>query len=133
VNNGRLLSRAAVLVAAAAIAAATAVACSGAPASTAGATGEAVVVKVVMTNAGCTPDRASVASGPVAIQYANEGADKVSELELMEGDRIVAERENLTPGMSGTISLVLDPGSYDLYCPGAATERTPFEVTAASS
>ena len=34
--------------------------------------------------------------------------------------------------MSGSFSLELAPGDYEIYCPGATTERSPFTVTAAS-
>ena len=109
---------------------------SGAPASTAPSaapsTGAAVQVDVVLTNAGCVPDRASVPAGPVVFSVVNNGGDVVSELELMQGERNLGERENLTPGLSGTFMVQLQPGSYELYCPGAAAPRTPFEVTAAS-
>ena len=109
---------------------------SGAPASTAPSaapsTGAALQVNVVLTNAGCVPDRASVPAGPVAFSVVNNGGVAVSELELMQGERNLGERENLTPGLSGTFMVQLQPGSYELYCPGAAAPRTPFEVTAAS-
>jgi iron uptake system component EfeO len=90
-------------------------------------------VTVILTNAGCTPDRAGVAAGPVSFRIVNDGADAVSEVELDLGGRILGEKENLAPGMSGSFTLDLDAGDYALACPGAATPTTPFEVTAAPS
>ena len=71
-------------------------------------------------------------AGPVVFSVVNNGGDVVSELELMQGERNLGERENLTPGLSGTFTVQLQPGSYELYCPGATTPRSPFEVTPAS-
>ena len=48
-------------------------------------------------------------------------ADAVTELEVARGDRILGEVENLTPGLSGSFSIPLDPGTYDLLCPGGTT------------
>ena len=44
------------------------------------------------------------------------------------GDRILGEKENLPPGFSGSFSLQLGPGTYELYCPGADTERSEFTL-----
>jgi len=83
--------------------------------------------------AGCVPDHSSVSAGSVTFSVVNEGGDAVSEVELMQGERNLGERENLTPGLSGTFTVQLQPGSYELFCPGAATPRMPFEVTAVAS
>ena len=61
----------------------------------------------------------------------NKDATKSSEAELVQGDRILGEKENLTPGLSASFSLELAAGDYEVYCPGATTERSPFTVTAA--
>ena len=50
----------------------------------------------------------------------NDGADAVTEMELQQGGRIVGEVENLTPGLSGSFSVTLQPGTYQTVCP----ERT---------
>jgi len=110
------------------------VACSsagGQSASPAAAASDPVVVHVVLTNAGCEPDRSSVPAGSIEFSITNEGGDAVAELELKQGERIVGERENLAPGLSGSFTLDLEPGSYVLECPGATTEETDFEVVPA--
>ena len=53
----------------------------------------------------------------------------VTEFKVLSGDRILAEKENLPPGFSGSFSIELGPGTYTLYCPGASTERTDLVVT----
>ena len=93
--------------------------------------GAASQVHVVVTNAGCVPDRSSVPSGGVVFNVLNEGGDAVPELELFEGEHFqrLGEVENLAPGLSGTFALDLKPGPYVLFCPGATTDRTAFTVT----
>jgi iron uptake system component EfeO len=63
----------------------------------------------------------------------NAGAGAVTEAEVMQGDRILGEKENLTPGLSGTFSLRLTKGTYTVYCPNARTERSTLTVTAATT
>jgi iron uptake system component EfeO len=50
----------------------------------------------------------------------------------MRGETIIGEKENLTPGLSGTFSLKIDAGDYTIACPDAATESFPFKVTGAA-
>ena len=85
---------------------------------------------VTITDAGgcqTTPD--SVAAGQVTFNLKNVDATGITEAELLSDERILGERENLTPGFSTTFSVRLDGGSYQFYCPGATTEKTPFTVT----
>jgi len=89
----------------------------------------ASTVSVVLTPGSCAADPASVPAGTVTFNVTNQGADAVSELELKRGEQTVAEKENLTPGLSGTFTAQLDPGSYALECPGATTSESEFRVT----
>ena len=75
----------------------------------AGGAGSAVVT-VTLTNAGCTPDRGSVPAGPVTFRIVNDGGDAVSEVELTQDGRILGEKENLAPGLSGGFTLELTEG-----------------------
>ncbi|RPA65340.1 peptidase M75 family protein [Gordonia oryzae] len=87
-------------------------------------------VTVEMTNDGCkvTPDK--VDAGPITFEIKNTNAAAVSEVELLQDGKILAERENIAPGMAATsFSHKLDGGTYQLYCPGATTEKTTFTVT----
>jgi iron uptake system component EfeO len=86
-------------------------------------------VRMELTDAGCAPQPASVPAGPVTFTVVNNGTAKVTEGELQDRARIIGEKENVTPGLSSTFTLRLDPGSYLTYCPGAATDNSPFTVT----
>jgi iron uptake system component EfeO len=113
-------------------------ACSGkssSPAAAGSATGSTVAkadphtANVTITNAKCVADQASYASGGLTFNVKNTDATAVSEIELLQGERIIGEKENLPPGFSGSFSLSVQPGTYTLYCPGATTERVPLTVT----
>ncbi len=99
----------------------------GSTAAGAGAT----AVRVTLTNDGCQADPASVPAGPTTFTIKNQDGSAVSEAELMSGSKILGEKEGLTPGLSGSFSLNLAAGEYQMYCPNAKTERSPFTVTGA--
>lgn len=92
----------------------------------------ATKVSVELDDNGCHVSPDSVAAGPVTFTVKNTKANKVSEAELLRNDIIMGEKENLSPGLSGTFSLHLNGGKYQLYCPNAKTEKTAFTVTGAS-
>ena len=88
------------------------------------------VVSVKLTDAGCDPAKLSLPGGATTFEVANDGADAVSEYEVLDGDRILGEVENLAPGLSGSFSITLKPGRYTTYCPGGKTvERGQLVVT----
>ncbi|HEY7738152.1 MAG TPA: iron uptake transporter permease EfeU [Candidatus Limnocylindria bacterium] len=98
----------------------------GEPGASAGS--DSTVVSVTLTEAGCAPDPDTVPAGTVEFDVASEGGDGVDEVELMQGETVLAEAENLAPGLSGGFSLELEPGTYTVFCPGADTPESPLEV-----
>jgi iron uptake system component EfeO len=98
------------------------------------AAADARVANVTITAAkGCTPDKASFPAGAITIKVVNKDATAVSEAELLSGERILGEKENIPPGFSGEFAVNVPAGTYTLYCPGASTERTALKVTGKSS
>lgn len=83
-----------------------------------------------LTDAGCAPDSAKAPAGPIAFEVENAGTSAVTEFEILEGDSILGEKEDLSEGLSGSFSLTLDPGSYTIYCPGGSEERGTLTVIA---
>ena len=78
----------------------------------------------------CKLDTDSVAAGPVTFTVKNESAASITEVELLSGQRILGEKENLAPGLPEvSFTLTLGGGDYQLYCPNASTEKTAFTVT----
>jgi iron uptake system component EfeO len=87
-------------------------------------------VDVKLTDAGCEPAELRLPAGPTTFEVANDGADAVTEFEILDGDRILGEVENLASGLSGHFSLTLKPGRFTMYCPGGETaERGPLVVS----
>jgi iron uptake system component EfeO len=87
-------------------------------------------VTIAFTDDGCAPSPASVPAGALTFNVENKDASRVTEAEVMQNGRILGERENLTPGLSGSFSLRLDAGEYVIACPNAAADQHKLTVTA---
>jgi high-affinity iron transporter len=84
----------------------------------------------VISDAGCDPASAEAPAGPVNFEVTNDGSSSVTELEIMQGDSILGERENISPGLTASFSLNLEQGEYTVYCPnGTEVERGTLKVT----
>jgi high-affinity iron transporter len=93
--------------------------------------GAGKTVTVSISDNGCEPANLKLASGPTTFVVTNKGSTKVTEYEVMKGDRALAEVENVTSGLTGRFSLTLQPGRYTLRCTGAANENASLTVTGA--
>jgi iron uptake system component EfeO len=82
-----------------------------------------------LTDAGCVPNTAKAPAGPITFEVENTGTTAVTEFEVLDGDTILGEKENLSDGLSGSFSLTLEEGEYTLYCPGGSDERGTLKVT----
>ena len=100
-----------------------------APGSASGSTQPGQVIVKVTEADGCVATPDTVPAGQVTFVVTNVDAVGVTEVELVADQRIVGERENLAPGFDSTFSARLDGGTFEIYCPGASTERTTFTVT----
>ncbi|WP_298226886.1 iron uptake system protein EfeO [Gryllotalpicola sp.] len=86
------------------------------------------------TGDACTVSPDSVPAGPVTFTVTNRSSTGITELELLDGARILGEKENLAPGLPAvSFTLTLGGGRYSVYCPGAQTPNTPFTVTGAAA
>ena len=112
------MRRTTILAAAAALA--IAVSACGSSSKTASTTG-AKKVAIKLTKAGCDPAKLELPAGPTTFEITNDDADAVSEFEVLDGARVLGEKENLTPGLSGTFTITLKPGTYTTLCPGGST------------
>jgi len=75
-----------------------------------------------LTDAGCEPVTATAPAGPIDFKVENGGTSKYSELEILDGETIIGERENITEGLSGSFSLTLEEGEYAVRCTEEAGE-----------
>jgi iron uptake system component EfeO len=82
-----------------------------------------------LTDEGCLPHEAKAPAGPITFVAENTGTTKVTEIEVMDGDTILGEKENLSDGLSGSFSLTLDAGKYTIYCPGGDVEKGTLTVS----
>jgi iron uptake system component EfeO len=76
----------------------------------------------VLTEEGCTPSEASAPAGPIEFKVKNEGSSKYTELEVVDGETLLGEHENVTEGLSGSFALTLEEGEYTLRCQEASGE-----------
>ncbi len=75
-------------------------------------------------------DYDTVPAGPVTFTVTNQSATSITEVEILSGNRIVGEKENLAPGLAAVnFTVTLDGGAYTIYAPGAGTEKQDFTVT----
>jgi iron uptake system component EfeO len=86
-----------------------------------------------LTDAGCVPNSTSAPAGPIVFEVENAGTTAVTEMEVMEGDAILGEKEDLSDGLSGSFSLTLAAGNYTIYCPGGSTDEGTLRVTGKSA
>jgi uncharacterized cupredoxin-like copper-binding protein len=81
-----------------------------------GASGEAQTVDVSLTEFAIDPANPAVNAGTVTFNVSN-GGEIVHNLEV-EGNGVEEELEqDLQPGDSGELTVDLEPGSYEWYCP----------------
>ncbi len=82
-----------------------------------------------ITDAGCLPHDAAAPAGPITFEAENDGSSSVTELEVLDGETILGEKENLTEGLSGDFSLTLEEGEYTIRCNGGDQEDGTLKVT----
>jgi iron uptake system component EfeO len=102
--------------------------------SSSASTGGVAKVDVTLSSSNgsdsCALSTDSVAAGPVTFTVDNQSATGITEVELLQDERILGEKENLAPGLDPvSFTVTLGGGAYKLYCPGASTEMTDLTVT----
>jgi len=75
-------------------------------------------VKVTIDDDGC-PAKLTATAGPNTFKVSNHGSSgDVSEFEILSGNHIIGEVENVAPGLNGSFSLTIKPGTYTTHCTG---------------
>lgn len=118
------------LLAVAVVAAALLASCSGSDGPDAAAS-----LTVTSTADECTLSATEAPAGSIAFQVANEGDDTTEFYVLSEdGSDVLGEVENIGPGLSRTLEVELEEGTYTTSCkPGMKGDgiTAPFEVVPA--
>jgi iron uptake system component EfeO len=81
-------------------------------------------VAVTITDSGCSPADLETGPGPTTFAVENRDSEINNEFEILDGDSVLAERENLVPGLSSEVTVDLDRGTYDIVC-GNPADREP--------
>ena len=121
----KLAARAALIAASLGLLAVLAAACGSSEDAPAGAK----TLSFKLTDAGCDPHNAKAPAGPINFEVENAGSASVTELEVLDGETILGEKENLSEGLSGSFSLTLEEGEYTLRCNGGDEEDGTLTVT----
>src|ERR1700704_5881651 len=66
---------------------------------------EPTEVKVALTVEGCSPATIKTKTGPTKFVVTNNNAPAVSELEILEGNYVLGEVENIKPGTSRSFTI----------------------------
>lgn len=77
---------------------------------------------------GCSEKTYTAVSGTLKIDAKNTGSD-VGELEVLDGDRIKGEAENIISGTSKTFTVKLKAGEYEFYCGKKQAPRSALIIT----
>jgi len=91
------------------------------------ASAKTAAVKIEINDDGC-PAKVIVKAGPNNFKVSNTGSGDVSEFEILSGDRILGEVENVAPGLNKEFSLTLKAGNYTTYCPGGSRDKGKLVV-----
>ena len=86
--------------------------------------------EVTVTIAGkvCEPNELSVPAGRATFRIVNR-SDRAVEWEILDGVMVLAERENIAPGIAQTLTTKLAPGTYEVTCGLLSNPRGRLVVT----
>lgn len=85
-------------------------------------------VQLTLTESGCEPAAISVPAGPVVLEITNGGGD-VAEFEILQGDFVVDEAENIVPGFQSNVVTRLAGGEYTTVCYSLQSPRGTLSVS----
>ncbi len=86
-------------------------------------------VVVTVTDTTCEPAELTVPAGKSTFRIHN-ASERPLEWEILDGVMVVAERENITPGLNATLTERLKPGVYDITCGLLSNPRGKLTVVA---
>ena len=85
--------------------------------------------RIVVTAKACEPNELTVPAGRRSFEIVNR-SDRPVEWEILDGVLVVAERENITPGLTQIVQARLAPGDYTITCGLISNPRGRLHVTA---
>lgn len=97
-----------------------------------GAAGTTTELNVTVSEKGCEPSALEAEAGTVKVTVKNAGGG-TGEFEIMQGDKVVAEKENLAPNFTATVTAKVQAGSYELICYEKDKPKGTLTVTGAAA
>ncbi len=76
----------------------------------------------------CEPNEITVPAGRTTFTIVNQST-RALEWEILDGVMVVEERENIAPGFSQTMTVKLQPGTFDITCGLLSNPRGKLHVT----
>ena len=92
----------------------------------------AIRVPVSVSEAGCEPAALTATAGDIVFEVTN-GGPEAGEFEILDGDAVLHEVEDIVPSLVGELSVRLEAGEYQLICYADRSPRGTLTVTAAAS
>lgn len=86
-------------------------------------------ILVTITDETCEPAELTVPAGKSTFRIHN-ASQRPLEWEILDGVMVLAERENITPGLNATLSERLKAGTYDITCGLLSNPRGKLTVVA---
>ena len=85
--------------------------------------------QIAVTAKACDPNDLTVPAGKRSFEIHNR-SERPVEWEILDGVMVVAERENIAPGLKSTLDARLKPGDYAITCGLLSNPRGSLHVTA---
>lgn len=92
----------------------------------------AAKVAVTITDRGCEPSALAVAAGKTTFEITNSSSQPL-EWEILDGVKVIDERENIVPGFVQRLQTDLDPGSYEMACGLRSNPKGKLTVSATAA
>jgi iron uptake system component EfeO len=92
--------------------------------------GGSTPVALTIAEAGCAPTTVEATAGTVVFELQND-RDSKAEFEILSKEPKVLTEEFLEPGASGSYSVNLGPGEYEIICGAPSDTRAALTVTGA--
>ncbi len=86
-------------------------------------------IEVTVTDETCEPAELTAPAGRTTFRIHN-ASTRTMEWEILDGVMVVAERENITPGLNATLTERLKAGTYDITCGLLSNPRGTLTVVA---
>ncbi len=85
--------------------------------------------QIAITAKACEPNELTVPAGRRSFEIVNR-SDRPVEWEILDGVMVLAERENIAPGLKSVLDARLQPGDYEITCGLLSNPRGRLHVTA---